>query len=51
MLYLEAEHSEKIRCDTCGAFIDADLEYCPYCGAAIVLWDLCGMHLLGGLML
>ncbi len=39
-----------MECPNCFNEIDDDLENCSECGCAILLWDLSGLEVLGGLM-
>ena len=36
-------------CPECGIEIDASLEYCPYCGCALMMFDGAGIDILGNL--
>jgi len=42
---------EYITCEVCGAEIPKDENHvvCPYCGANLVLFDMVGLEILGGM--
>jgi RNA polymerase subunit RPABC4/transcription elongation factor Spt4 len=37
-------------CKYCGVELEDELDTCPYCGSALILFDLSGLYILGGLM-
>ena len=37
-------------CPNCGFELDKNMDYCPHCGAAMMLVDLSGLPILGGLL-